>query len=296
MRERAKERTRSDVERKKDEKISTTTPPPLSLSQPTKPPNQPPSQGGIDHLENPLAAAARELREETGIVSARVVAISSSWLVYDSPTRVADPSRPEQPGALVSYRGQTQKWVLMYYYGDSDGGEEVDLGPEDTREFSEWGWRVRIFFSFFFRFFPFVFESVRARAREREEERKKRKTKKKNAHLVLSFLLLLFPQDLAEVAANVVPFKRRAYEAVEREFGPVIAARAAARRRRKEKDAAADDAAADDDDESHRGWWGLSSSSHSHSGHQQRRSSLQNQILPASGVAMKRAQREQQQR
>jgi ribosomal protein L15E len=31
---------------------------------------------------------------------------------------------------------------------------------------------------------------------------------------------------LAEVAANVVPFKRRAYEAVAREFGPVISARA----------------------------------------------------------------------
>lgn len=98
-------------------------------------------QGGIDHLENPLAAAARELREETGIVSARVVAISSRWLEYDSPTRVADPTRPGQPGAVLSYRGQTQKWVLMYYYGE-EGGGEVDLGPEATREFSEWGWRV----------------------------------------------------------------------------------------------------------------------------------------------------------
>lgn len=97
-------------------------------------------QGGIDHLENPLAAAARELREETGIVSARVVAISSRWLVYDSPTRVADPLRPGEPGAVLSYRGQTQKWVLMYYYGGEK--DEVDLGPETTREFSEWGWRV----------------------------------------------------------------------------------------------------------------------------------------------------------
>jgi len=221
-------------------------------------------------------------------VSARVVAISSSWLVHDSPTRVADPSRPGQPGALVSYRGQTQKWVLMYYYGE-EGNEEVDLGPEDTREFSEWGWRVRM--PFFSPVFFFIF-----REHERGRKKKKRSPLFFLSLLLLLLLLLLPPpkttnhQDLAEVAANVVPFKRHAYEAVEREFGPVIAARAARRRGEKEVEGAKDD------DDSRRGWWGLScsSSSSSHSGQQRR--SLQNQILPASGVAMKRAQREQQQR
>lgn len=280
----ANEKRRRKKERKtEDKKISQPQEPPpsITLSLPLST-NFP--QGGIDHLENPLAAAARELREETGIVSARVVAISSSWLVHDSPTRVADPSRPEQPGALVSYRGQTQKWVLMYYYGE-EGNEEVDLGPEDTREFSEWGWRVRMLF--FPRFFFFVFESMR------EGERKKMLT------FVLSFLASSSPpppppptqnhQDLAEVAANVVPFKRHAYEAVEREFGPVIAARAARRRGEKEVEGAKHD------DDSRRGWWGLSSSSSSSSHSGQQRRSLQNQILPASGVAMKRAQREQQQ-
>lgn len=99
---------------------------------------------------------------------------------------------------------------------------------------------------------------------------------------------------MAEVAANVVPFKRRAYEAVAREFGPVIAARA--RRGREEED--------DDDDESLlRGWWGLSLGGHQKEAQRQQqqqqassrqRSSLQNQILPASGVAMKAAREKQQ--
>lgn len=35
----------------------------------------------------------------------------------------------------------------MYYFGDSEG-VEVDLGPEGAREFSEWGWRVRLFVLF----------------------------------------------------------------------------------------------------------------------------------------------------
>jgi hypothetical protein len=98
---------------------------------------------------------------------------------------------------------------------------------------------------------------------------------------------------LAEVAANVVPFKRRAYEAVAREFGPVIAARA--RRGRQEEE--------EEDDESLlRGWWGLSLGGHQKEAQRQQqqqassrqRSSLQNQILPASGVAMKAAREKQQ--
>lgn len=103
-------------------------------------------------------------------------------------------------------------------------------------------------------------------------------------------------QDLAEVAANVVPFKRRAYEAVAREFGPVIAARA--RRRGREAGGREGGNGEEEDDESLlRGWWGLSLGGHQEAQRQQqtsRRSSLQNQILPASGVAMKAAREKQQ--
>ena len=97
-------------------------------------------------------------------MSARVVAISGAWVPYDAPTHVkapppGTPFTPFSPSSDASeaaaaatplnganasttwlrYRGQTQKWVLMYFYGDEH--EEVDLGPPDAREFSEYAWR-----------------------------------------------------------------------------------------------------------------------------------------------------------
>ena len=67
------------------------------------------TQGGIDYLENPMVAAIRELQEETGISSARIVAAKDAWLQYDSPTCV----RSHFTGRWVRYRGQTQKWCEL---------------------------------------------------------------------------------------------------------------------------------------------------------------------------------------
>ena len=88
-------------------------------------------------------------------MSARVVAISGAWEAYDAPTRVkaegplapsvassdSDDGTVGGDGATtwLRYRGQTQKWVLMYFYGDE--AQEVDLGPPGAREFSEYAWR-----------------------------------------------------------------------------------------------------------------------------------------------------------
>ena len=64
------------------------------------------AQGGIDYLENPMVAAVRELHEETGIRSARIVAAKDEWLHYNSPTC----TRSQFTGAWITYKGQTQKW------------------------------------------------------------------------------------------------------------------------------------------------------------------------------------------
>jgi len=90
-------------------------------------------QGGIDYLENPMVAAVRELREETGIQSARIVAAKDAWLTYDCPTC----TRSQFTGGWVRYKGQTQKWFLMTFYGAES---EVDLEKHGEREFSDYTW------------------------------------------------------------------------------------------------------------------------------------------------------------
>jgi putative (di)nucleoside polyphosphate hydrolase len=91
-------------------------------------------QGGIDHCENPLDAARRELYEETGIRdSLTYLTAIDPWLDYEFPTKV----RSACGGGWVKHKGQTQKWVLYYYSGDDS---QVDLEANGEREFSEWCW------------------------------------------------------------------------------------------------------------------------------------------------------------
>ncbi len=68
-------------------------------------------QGGVDPGEDTLAAAKRELLEETGVSSVALLGESPGWLDYELP--------PELLGKVWKgrYRGQTQKWYAFRFTG-----------------------------------------------------------------------------------------------------------------------------------------------------------------------------------
>lgn len=84
-------------------------------------------QGGVDRGESPERAAFRELKEETGVVSARLLAMTPGWLAYDFP-----------PGyRKKDWRGQRQKWAAMLFEGEES---EIRLDADDKQEFDAWRW------------------------------------------------------------------------------------------------------------------------------------------------------------
>jgi putative (di)nucleoside polyphosphate hydrolase len=89
-------------------------------------------QGGVDPGEEPLAAALRELREETGVrpEAVRVLADTPDWIDYDLPLDLV----PRLWGGR--YRGQRQRWFLMRFLG---ADAEIDIRTP-APEFSAWRW------------------------------------------------------------------------------------------------------------------------------------------------------------
>ncbi len=87
-------------------------------------------QGGIDEGEDPRTAAFRELKEETGIENAEILAESRSWLYYDLPATPVGEIRHK------GWRGQRQKWFAMRYRGSDADINIVTPGSE----FSAWKW------------------------------------------------------------------------------------------------------------------------------------------------------------
>jgi len=97
-------------------------------------------QGGIEPGEQPLAAARRELWEETGISAIRLLAEAPRWLSYCLPEAVLQGSNGRRPFD-GTYRGQRQKWFAFLYQGDES---EIQINPPpktDEIEFDAWAWR-----------------------------------------------------------------------------------------------------------------------------------------------------------
>ena len=87
-------------------------------------------QGGVDENEDFLQAAKRELEEETGVKSVKLIKELNGWFKYDLPEYLL--------GKLWEgkYRGQKQKWFVMKFLGKSS---EINVKTKDP-EFFEWKW------------------------------------------------------------------------------------------------------------------------------------------------------------
>ena len=87
-------------------------------------------QGGIDQNENFLQAAKRELEEETGIKSVKLIKELDEWLEYDLPKNLL--------GKIWKgkYRDQKQKWYIMKFLGKND---EINIKTKNP-EFLDWKW------------------------------------------------------------------------------------------------------------------------------------------------------------
>ncbi len=87
-------------------------------------------QGGVDDNENLLYAANRELKEETGVKSTKLIKEIDNWLTYELPNNLL--------GKIWKgkYRGQKQKWFIMRFVGDE---EEININTKNS-EFKEWKW------------------------------------------------------------------------------------------------------------------------------------------------------------
>jgi putative (di)nucleoside polyphosphate hydrolase len=89
-------------------------------------------QGGIDVGEGDFEAALRELKEETGVTSTRLLGRTRDWIGYIFP--------PEHQGSKIGkgWKGQKQIWFALAFEGDE---REIDLGAHgDHAEFDAWRW------------------------------------------------------------------------------------------------------------------------------------------------------------
>jgi putative (di)nucleoside polyphosphate hydrolase len=87
-------------------------------------------QGGVDKGEDYLAAAYRELEEETSIKSVGLIKEIDGLISYELPKNLL--------GIIWKgkFRGQEQKWFVMRFLGQDS---EINIKTKNP-EFCEWKW------------------------------------------------------------------------------------------------------------------------------------------------------------
>ena len=87
-------------------------------------------QGGVEHGEDFLAAMKRELHEETGIKSIKIIKEIDQMYEYELPEKLIDIIWKGR------FRGQEQKWFITQFIGSDN---EINLNTKYP-EFIEWKW------------------------------------------------------------------------------------------------------------------------------------------------------------